>query len=417
MKKLINLLRGYAQVRVSGAFPERLLNLCAQRRVPFWRLVWLDETTLTLRLPLGELGRLEELSQRAMCQIQVTARRGLGAAARNLRRRWGFLLGLALCVAAVSILSQFLLVVEVSGNQQVPTAVILSELERLGVRPGAYGPGINKREVSNQALLRLPQLSFLTVNIRGSRAQVLVQEAVERPELLDEKTPADVVADVDGILLEIQTSAGQAMFSDGDIVTRGEVLISGELDLREPEGSQVDQGSLLVRAAGTITARTWRTLEETIPLTTLKKTYTGQEKKLYSLEILWGRLDFFQNSSISGSRYDKITRTEPLTLLGHTFPVGLEVTTLREYTLEEVELDTQRAEQALREQLLTRLEAALEGREGKVLRTDFVTRIQGGALTVTLLAECEEQIGETVEREGETGRIYGESPAGDAAGP
>ena len=44
--------------------------------------------------------------------------------------------------------------------------------------------------------------------------------------------------------------------------------------------------------------------------------------------------------------------------------------------------------------------------DGKVLRRDFVTRVEDGVLTVTLLAECEEQIGRTVEREGETGRYY-----------
>mgnify|MGYP002710097176 CR=1 FL=1 len=330
------------------------------------------------------------------------------AAAAGMRKRWGFLLGLAVCLAAVSVLSRFLLVVEVEGNESVPTAVILSELQRLGVRPGAYGPAINEREVANEALIALPQLSFLAINLHGTRAQVLVEEAVQAPELLDEKTPADVVADVDGIILDIHTSAGRAQFVDGDIVTEGEVLISGQLDLYEPEGSPIDMGSLLVRAAGTVTARTWRTLEETIPLATEEKCYTGQEKKLYSLHVLWGRFDFFENSSISGGMYDKITQTGYLTLFGHALPIGLTTTTLREYTLEERTLEEEQAEERLRALLLTRLEGILESREGQTLRTDFVTRVEDGKLTVTLLAECEERIGKTVERDGETGRVYGE---------
>ncbi|HIT32320.1 MAG TPA: sporulation protein YqfD [Candidatus Enterenecus stercoripullorum] len=411
MKKLINLLLGYGQVRVTGAYPERLLNLCAQHRLPFWRLEWLDETTFTFRIGLRDLERLEELADRAMCQLQVLAQRGGGAAAGHLKKRWGFLLGLAICLAAVSVLSRFLLVVEVTGNETVPTAVILSELRRLGVRPGAYGPSIDEKETANEALIHLPQLSFLAINIYGTRAQVLVEEAVKAPQLLDEKTPADVVADVDGIILDIHASAGRAMFSDGDIVTKGEVLISGAMELYEPEGSSVDMGYLMVRAAGTVTARTWRTLEETIPLTTREKSYTGQEKKLYSLRFLWGQFDFFENSSISGGMYDKITQTDDLTLFGRTLPVGLTITTLREYTLEEGALEEAQAEEQLRQLLLQRLEAILGPGEGKVLRTDFVTRVEDGTLTVTLLAECEEEIGKTVEREGETGRIYGEGSA------
>ena len=38
MKKLINLLQGYVELKVTGAFPERLLNLCAQHRLRFWKL-------------------------------------------------------------------------------------------------------------------------------------------------------------------------------------------------------------------------------------------------------------------------------------------------------------------------------------------------------------------------------------------
>ncbi len=89
-------------------------------------------------------------------------------------------------------------------------------------------------------------------------------------------------------------------------------------------------------------------------------------------------------------------------------PIGLTTATLREYTLEERELDREQAEARLQQVLLARLEAQLKETEGEVLRTDFVTRVEDGRLTVTLLAECQEEIGKTVERKGETGHVPGE---------
>lgn len=407
MKKLINLLLGYVELRVTGAFPERLLNLCAQHRLQFWRLRWLDSTSFTFRVAAKDRERLEELARRAMCEVEEGRRYGSAAAAQSLKKRWGFLLGLAICALAVSVLSQFLLVVEVTGNDTVPTAIILAELERLGVRPGAYGPAIKGKAVANEALIALPQLSFMAINVYGTRAEVSVKEAVKAPELLDETTPADIVADADGIIIDIQAEAGRALFQDGDIVAEGEVLITGELELREPQYGTVDQGYLIVHAVGTVTARTWRTLEETIPLATAQKQYTGEEKSRYSLKILWGQLDFFQNSSISWANYDKITNTEFLTLFGQELPIGLTRATFREYTVEEGALDAEDAAAELEQALLFRLEQLMEANEGTVLRTDVVRRVEGGLLTVTLLAECEEQIGKTVERPGETGRIPG----------
>ena len=78
MKKLINLLRGYAEIRADGPFVERLLNLCAQHRVQFWRLAWLEETAVAFRVAVRDLARLEELAGRAGCRLQVRARKGWG---------------------------------------------------------------------------------------------------------------------------------------------------------------------------------------------------------------------------------------------------------------------------------------------------------------------------------------------------
>lgn len=409
MKKLINLLRGYVELAVTGAFPERLLNLCAQNRLQFWKLCWIDETSFTFRIALKDRKRLDELAQRSMCELSEQGRRGAAAVAeRIIERRWGFVAGVALCFFAVSFLSRFLLVIEVTGNETVPTAVILSQLQRAGVRPGAYGPAIPEKEAANAALLGLPELSYLAINIYGTRAEVVVHEAEKKPELLDAGIPTDVVAEADGIIEDIQADSGRAMFQDGDIVAKGEVLISGELDLNEPEYSTADFGRLIVHAEGTVTARTWRTLEETIPLTVQAKEYTGEERTDRSIKILWLDLDFFQNSSISGRRCDKMTKTEQLTLFGRPWPVWLTTTTLRGYELTQHEIDREGAAAQLEEALLSRLNRQMKANGGEVLRTDFSLREENGRLTVTLLAECREDIGRTVEREGEVGRIYGD---------
>ncbi len=409
MSKLFDLLGGYVELEASGAFPERLLNLCAQERVRFWRLRWQDETSFTFRVSIRDRKRLDELAQRAMCSLTDGSRRGAPVAAERMSRRWGFLLGLAVCFFAVSVLSRFLLVVEVTGNETVPTAVILSELQRVGVRPGAYGPAIRQKEAANDALLGLPQLTYLAINIYGTRAEVVVREAEKTPELLDETTPADIIATADGIIVDIQADTGRAMFTDGDVVAKGDVLISGDMALKGPEGGTVDLGRLVVHASGSVTARTWRTLEETVPLTVQVKEYTGEERTLRSAQILWWQVDFFQNSSIEGVRYDKIARTEALTILGRTLPFALTTTTLRAYEFREEPLDQDAAAAGLETLLLERLAQLMEERHGTVLHTDFVTRIDNGRLTVTLLAECEEDISRTVEREGETGHIPGPS--------
>lgn len=103
----------------------------------------------------------------------------------------------------------------------------------------------------------------MSVNLHGTRAEVLVREKLPTPELRDETTPAHVISAATGIITHMEVLEGQPSFQEGDTVLEGEVLISGVVDLKEPKYATVDPGSA-VHARGNIYARTWRTLEAEI---------------------------------------------------------------------------------------------------------------------------------------------------------
>ena len=406
MQHLINYLRGFVTVTVWGASPEQLLNLCARYRVGFWGLEWIDETAFRFTVPLQAYPRLEQLASRAMCELRTPRRFGLPVLTRNLCRRPAFVAGMLLCLIALSLLSQVVLTVEVEGNETVPTAVILSELSRLGLRPGAYGPLLEEREISNAALIELDGLAFLSVNLYGSRACVQVREAERAPERPDNTIPADLVSTAGGIVTQVTATAGQALVQEGDTVLPGDVLVTGFMDLPEIGYSEADAGTYVVRAAGQVWARTWRTLRASIPLTAQVKDYTGESRSLYSLDFFGRRVNFYQNSGISYARYDKIVETRDLTLPGvGALPVSLTRETARAYDTVPVELDRDGAAALLERDLRRELEEILKQTDGACLRSDCTAAVDGDLLTVTLLAECSEQIAKTVEREGKTGYV------------
>lgn len=405
MQKWVNFLRGSVEVEVTGAFPERFLNLCAQEGVGFWALEWPDGNTLRLRTARRDKKRLEPLARRVMCQLSFRRSAGVPAFLSGFRRRYALLLGFALCLCAVAVLSRFVLTVEVEGNERVPTQAILQELARLGVRPGAYGPAIDARQTGNEALLALEELSWISINLRGTRAQVLVRERTPKPEIVDESVPAHVVADGSGIITDMEVFTGQALVQEGDTVLEGEVLISGLVELREPQYSEVDFGTLTVRAAGTVRARTWRTLTAVIPLEAQGKVYTGREVSRWSLTIFSHRLQFYKNGGISYERYDKIKNTHILTLPGgREMPLTLTRERIREYDRSTLSINAQAGEELLRQRLTQRLEERVSANQGEVRSMEFTAVRRDGLLTVTLTAECSEMIGKTQEFDGEVGQ-------------
>ena len=234
-----------------------------------------------------------ELGERAMCTVTRAGQAGLLVFLERFRRRYALLIGLALSLTAVCVLSQFVLTIQVEGNQTVPTAVILTELRRQGLRPGVFGPGLDEKTIRTKALLQLPELSWMSVNLYGTRAQVLVREATPEPEVVDETATGSVVARASGIITRMDTLNGEALVDVGDTVVAGETLISGTVHLDAPKYSELpDLGTLQVRAEGRVYARTWRTLVGELPLESPVKVYTGEEKTCWSATVLGQRFVF-----------------------------------------------------------------------------------------------------------------------------
>ena len=406
MTRLINLLRGRVTVQATGAFPERLINLCAVHAIAFWGVEWIDETSFRFTVAFQDWGKVKQLAQKTMCELSQPVKEGVPALAMRLRKRIGFLIGLAICFGSLTMFSRFLLVVDITGNEEVPEEIILAELRRQGVKPGAYIPSIDENDVANRALIGLKDLSFLSVNLHGCRAEVIVREAERAPELLNEKVPADVVATATGIVIDVDWTAGQPLVECGDTVVEGDVLIAGFMDLPEYTYSEVDMGTYVVRAVGTVTARTWRTMKSMIPLNTKLKELTGEEKSRWTLNYPGGRVNFYQNSGISYERYDKITETRSFEFPGgKVFPISLTQECIREYSLVDGSLNRDGAIDLLKAGLRRELDDILQETDGECVKLDYLAAVDGDILTVTMLAECVEQIGETVEREGQTGFI------------
>ena len=399
LKRLINVLRGSVRLEVTGAFPERLLNLCAQKGIQFWNVEWLEPTRLRLTVTRQGSGPARALGEKVQCTVTPEGRSGVPFFLARFRRRYALLVGLALSLTAVCVLSQFILTVEVEGNQSVTTAEILTELRRQGLGVGAYGPGLDADEVGRRALMNLPGLSWLSVNLHGTRAEVLVREAVETPKSVDGTELGDIVARASGIITGIDALSGEARFAVGDTVVEGDVLISGSVILDAPMYSERENlGTMEVRAQGQVYARTWRTLTAALPLEAPVKAYTGEEHSRWALTLLGRRIDFFGKSGISFPEYDKISRTWTLTLPGgREMPLALTRETCRAYTLESAPVETAAARALLEEELLAAPRESVG--EGEILNASFAAAERDGLLTVTLQAECTEEIGRFVPRE------------------
>lgn len=395
MASLMNLLRGTVTVTARGPFPERLINLCAQQGVTFWGLEWLEDTAVRMTTRLACIRRLEELAERVGCQVEREGRRGLPWFLARFRRRYAFLLGLALSLTAVFFLSRFVLVVQVEGCEETPSQVVLAELRRQGLRPGAYGPALDRNRIAQEALKELDSLSWMGINLYGTRAVVQVRQAQPTPEIEDETGFYHIVAEADGVVLHLQPEQGDAAVEEGAVVARGDVLISGVVSVEPPRYSQAPVYYFTTHARGKVWARTWRTLTGEIPLDLTVKGEPEGNKTRWALELFGGRIPLGGQEE-PGGRCQLREERHTLSLPGvGALPISLVRRTWQLYGERQVQADLTAAQTLLEERLRRELER-LVGEDGQVLSLHTAARAADGLLTVTVTAECEEEIGREV---------------------
>ena len=394
MQAFINRLQGQVRLKIEGAYPERFLNICAANRLPFWGLVYQSETCLHVSMTKKNYHRLEPFAQRAMCTVTLLEKSGLPFFLRRFRHRYAFLVGAGLCILSLVSLSQFIIDVEIIGNKTTSSDRILTVLKENGLRPGVYGPSIDARLLSHQALLELPELSYLSINLSGCRATVVVRDRIPKPEIIDLRTPANVIATKAGVITRIETLEGVPKVASGSTVLPGELLISGIDDIESAAGDGSSVGTRILHAMGNVYAKTYYNRSAQIPLTAQIKSYTGANKRHLSLLFGGWRINFYGNGRISYPNYDKIEMNHQLKLpFGITLPMELQSERYAEYVLKEATVNQTSAESFLQTFLLQ--EVKKEIGTGTLLQHSFTTDVKDGVLTVTLLCECEEQIGIT----------------------
>jgi len=384
MKSAVNFLIGSVRVRAECPYPERVMNICAQNNIPFWDYERTGPTTVEFSVYYSGYRKLGDLAPRAGFSIERARKKGVPFFLWRLRRRHALLIGLVVTLLAVWTLSLFVWEIEVKGNETVSTREILEVLEELGVGIGSFGPTVSTEAIANDALLRIPKLQWIAVNVSGSRAEVLVRERIDKPEILDKTKPIMVYAVKSGVITRMSVLEGMKVCKEGDTVQAGDLLVTGIMD-------SIASGKRTVHAMAEVWARTWYDLSASMPLKMTEKAYTGREKTKTALFFAGGRLNLYFNSGIGFADYDKMTTVKRLTLpTGNVLPIAVVKETYREYAPQESEMALLQAEQILQKRLLARLRRHIG--DGEITSTSFTSSLHNGVLTVTLSAECKEQI-------------------------
>ncbi|MBO5653718.1 MAG: sporulation protein YqfD [Clostridia bacterium] len=205
--------------------------------------------------------------------------------------------------------------VDIEGNQRVSDAVIESNLASLGFGTGSAYRKADLVGLAEEYRLRFPHLSYVSIYMEGTVAKVKVRETEEgENEETGSDTPSFLVAAQDAIIHRVAVTHGTPTVSIGQVVKKGDVLVSGLVT-----GAHDDH---LLSAEGEVIGEVQEVIFVEIPLSRVEKTNIIRKKGQFSIIFFGKCINIFTNSGKIGQRYDTIER-EKIWRLPNGLPLPL----------------------------------------------------------------------------------------------
>lgn len=113
------------------------MNLAAYRRILFWDAKGVGGG-MEMKISLAGLKELEECAQKTGCHLEILALGGLPEKMRHAKTHPIFAVGILFFAATLYVLSSFVWVVHVEGNERLTEEEILTACEAYGLKPGKW---------------------------------------------------------------------------------------------------------------------------------------------------------------------------------------------------------------------------------------------------------------------------------------
>ncbi len=313
--EVVNNIKGYVVIEVSGFSVERFMNMAVHKNIFLWDIVR-DEGVVTMKVSIKGFKLLKPCARKTKCKIKIRDKSGVPFWLFRYRKRKVLAAGIIFFIGFLYFLSSFIWLVEVEGNSRIQTHQIIEFLNEQGLKEGVFKASVDTKTLEKMFLYYFSDISFIHIDITGTKATVHMAETIEKQQVIDKSIPCNIVAKKDGLIMSVGASSGTPLAKRGDVVREGDILVSSEIII----GTQDEQlRKEYVHAYADVRAKIFYEIEFLVPYEYKIKKYTG-EKKVDRYIILLDKTINLRKTSIFYNNYDKIIERTQLGF-GESYPL------------------------------------------------------------------------------------------------
>lgn len=364
-----------------------LANLLTQKRLHFWHTEN-DNDKIRFRSSVFLAEEIVKTANDSAIPLEIVRKHGIPFLFSRYRKRYGLILGFVLGLFLLFYSQLFVWKVNVDGNVDLTVPEIERALADCGIAVGSYIPDINVERDSNLLLMSHEEISSAAISINGTHLTVTVLETKLPPEIVNTAGFYNVVAERDGVILDIDAADGSPAVSEGDAVFKGELLINSFI-----EGTNGTYRP--THARGIVYAAVEESFVSEVPLSRVTKDYTGKTETKRVIYIMGQKMPSISSPETSFEYFDAVSAEKQIKLFGFIeLPVKVFKAVYSEYVLSEQPITPQYAELLANQEL----DGFLADFDSEVLscETEFTVDEKNGVCILSANAVIKQNIAKEV---------------------
>lgn len=226
---MLRFLRGYVRFVIIGDKIENFFNDISRSRIRLWNTAKIQNEFLSFTT-VKNYKKLRPFAKKAGIKLRIKKKRGFPFITHKYRKRFGIIVGITISGLFLLIMSQFLWSIEVHGNGRINPTDLIKFMSEMKIKPGVSRRDIDVKDIERAALLKFSDISWISINICGSRANIEIKERIIPPQQIDEKEPCNIIAGKSGWIKYIEVYDGQKIIGVDNFVYKGQLIVSGIIE-------------------------------------------------------------------------------------------------------------------------------------------------------------------------------------------
>jgi len=354
--KILDKFKDTIIIKVSGKNIDRFIKRLYKNNIEILSLKNINRNTIIISIYLKDYNNVMRL--KSIYEINDVGVSGLIKVKNYIFKNRFMITSLIIGYFILLFLSNVIFEVQVIHSDTDLRNFVVEELEKYNIKKYSLKKDFKKLNAITNKIIEenKDKIEWLSIENIGTKVQVKLEERKLNPEekVYDEQ---NIVATKSGIIKKVVATNGVIVKNINDYVTKGDVVISGEI-MDTYNEKLLNKTSAL----GSVYAEVWYTVNMEYPLIYSVKRETKRSKKVYEVQFLNNKISLFD---FKPYKYSK--DTSKIILENSIIPFKLLKTTKKE-------LEVQDEVNILEEALVKANNIAREKIESKLDENEYIIK-------------------------------------------